>query len=209
MGGFSVKYKTLLMVLCLCVGLALGSTGFCADVQGSVLTAEGALVGGMHILVEPPKTGAVDPNFRFVSFASPPAPSAFEAVSKSNGTYAIAGLTPGTYTIKLDPGATGFKSGEQIAAVGQEGLMVNWVVSKNLAAQAFTTTFAQPSSGRRLVGGYAATSAPGHFSGLTAFGEALAIQIGGTAVIAGGVTGGLCAAGGLGCGGGGAQSPSM
>ena len=205
-----MKYKTLLMVLCLCVGLALGSTGFCADVQGSVLTAEGALVGGMRILVEPQNTGAADSNFRLVSFASPPAPSAFEAVSKSNGTYAVAGLKPGTYTIKLDPGATGFKPGEQIAAVGQEGLMVNWVVSKNLAAQAFvTTTLAQPSTGRRLVGGYAATSAPGHFSGLTAFGEALAIQIGGTAVIAGGVTGGVCAAGGLGCGGGGAQSPSM
>jgi len=198
-----VKYKILLTMLCLSGGLALGSTGFCADVQGSIKTADGALVGGMRILVQPQKTAAVDPNFRLVSFGSPAAPSAIEAVSKSDGTYAVGGLTPGTYVIKLEPGATGFKPGEQIAAVGKEGLMVNWVVSKNLPALAFSsrgvsTTLAQ-------VAGTTPTP-PSLIPGLTPEQSGLVVAFGATAIIVGGTIGGICAAGGLGCGG--AASPS-
>jgi len=43
-------------------------------------------------------------------------------------------LPPGNYVMKLVPGGTGFQAGEGVAALGQDGLTVNWVVSKTAAA---------------------------------------------------------------------------
>jgi hypothetical protein len=196
-----VKYRILFTALCLSSGLALGSTGFCADVQGSIKTAQGALVSGMHILVEPQKkTGATDPYFRLVAFGSPAAPTSMEAVSKSNGTYAIGGLAPGTYVMKLEPGATGFKPGEAIGAVGKDGLTVNWVVSKDAPALAFaskgviTTAQSAGPPDPPPPGG-----TPSLIPGLTPEQSGLVVGFGAAAIIVGGTIGGICAAGGLGC----------
>jgi hypothetical protein len=189
-----MRHRTLFILSWLAGGLALASMGWCADLQGSIKTAQGQSVNGMRIVVERPKAGAADPYFLPVSYNSPAPPAATETVSKIDGTYAIDGLKPGTYVMRLEPGATGFKPGEAVAAVGKDGLTVNWVVSKKATALAFamrgvTSTIAQVGSPDPVT--------PSLIPGLTPVGSGLAIGAGALAAVLGGTIGGIAAGGGF------------
>lgn len=53
-----------------------------------------------------------------------------EAVTDSRGQYAVRNLAPDRYQITLDPLNSPFKGQTVVAAVGTEGLTVNWMVSQ-------------------------------------------------------------------------------
>jgi len=172
----------------------LESVGSCAEVRGQIRAADGAAVSGVSILIEPQKKTAIDPNFRLVAFGAASASSGLRAISKSDGSYALSGLKPGNYVMKLEPAASGFKAGEAVAAVGKDGLTVNWIVSKKAPALAFasrgvTSTLAQ------IAG--PGTVTPSLIPGLSAVQSGLVVGAGASAVILGGTIGGIAAAGGF------------
>lgn len=73
-----------------------------------------------------------------------------ETVSNPDGTYRIENLSPGTYTIHLDPLKSGFAAGVAMTKVGKEGLTIDWVVSANapgLAVGAPLSRLPSPDSG--------------------------------------------------------------
>lgn len=111
--------------------LVLVSPGFCVTIRGTVRTADGKLVSGVKITTAPFQT-AGSPNLTAAE-----ANKSVEAAA--DGSYTIMNLSPGNYVMKLVPGGTGFQAGEGVAALGQDGLTVNWVVSKTAVALGFAT----------------------------------------------------------------------
>lgn len=109
--------------------------------------------------------------------------SAGMALTDSRGKYRIGGLSPANYTCLLDPLASGFKGGDAVAALGHKGLTINWKVSADAPALAL----ASEGTDEELAGD------PFGFSA----GEFAALVVAGTGLIAGGVLGGIAAAGGF------------
>ena len=111
--------------------LVLVRPGFCATIRGRVGTADGKPVSGVKIAVAP---------FQASGSSHLAAAETNQSVEvAANGSYTIMNLPPATYVMKLVPGGTGLQAGEGVAALGQDGLTVNWVVSKTAAALAFAT----------------------------------------------------------------------
>jgi len=68
------------------------------------------------------------------------------AITTDKGEYALPGLVPGQYNLTANPVTTGFKRQTVVAAVGAEGLAVNWAVSTAAPAVAAATPGARPST---------------------------------------------------------------
>jgi membrane-associated protease RseP (regulator of RpoE activity) len=139
---------------------------FCADVVGKVADAQGRPVAKVKIVVESSEKKILS-----------------EAHSDADGRYQVTGLKPGTYNYILDPGGSGFKSGDAVSNLGPKGLTIDWHLSATNAAVAL----ASDGAGTMLAGdpfGFTATE----FTG---------IVLGSGALIGGGVAGGLAASGQL------------
>ena len=151
--------------------LARGNA-LCAEVAGTVVDRQGNDVGSITIIAADPTTGKI----------------MGEAVTNASGKYQIAGLGPGTYDFSLDPGTTRFMGGKAVSYVSEDGLTIDWKVSKGAAAIALAT--------------------PG-IGGLAGANTALAV-FGAGIVLLGGIFGGLAAAGAFsGAGVGQIASPSL
>lgn len=152
-----------------CLGsVLLAAPAFCADVTGKVLNIQKQPVSGVMIKAIDSK-GVI----------------AGKVLSNDKGEYRLSGLSAGTYTYHLDPLKTGYKSGSAVAALSDDGLTVDWSVSRSDEA------FAVASSGTG--GGFWAADPFGMsmagFTGTVA---------GGLGVAAIGTTVGLSSAGAMG-----------
>lgn len=105
------------------------------------------------------------------------------ALSDAKGHYAISGLSPNTYNYTLDPLGTRFKGGTVVSQLDSNGLTVDWKVSQGNNALALATEGSK-------------TALAGDPFGLS-MGEFASVVMLGTAVVAGGVVGGVGAAGGF------------
>ena len=68
------------------------------------------------------------------------------AITTDTGEYDLPGLTPGQYNLTANPLTTGFKRQTVVAALGAEGLAVNWAVSTAAPAVAAATPGTRPST---------------------------------------------------------------
>jgi hypothetical protein len=103
------------------------------------------------------------------------------AFSNANGRYQLTGLAPGVYTYTLDPVASGLKGGDAVSYLGSNGLTIDWHLSPTNPAIAT----ASEGAGAMLAGD------PYGFTDM----EYTGIVLGGSALIGGGVAGGLAASG--------------
>ena len=142
---------------------------FCADVVGLVADTHGRPIANARILVKTLANNALS-----------------EAHSNTNGQYQLTGLAPGTYKYVLDLVASGFVGGDAVSYLGAKGLTINWHLSRNSPAIAL----ARESTGTMLAGDPPAADPP-----VFTDEEFLGLLVGSGALIIGGVTGGLAAAG--------------
>jgi len=203
------------LVLAIAISFASASPAFCAQIVGVVKTDAGQPVQGIKINAIDAASGKLAAN----------------TLTGPDGGYAISGLAKGKYIFKLDPLATGFQPGDGVAYLGDDGLTVDWSVSPSAVAlddatagtgdaNASCTGPGTPlacctSSGTGTCGGGVAgggAGAAGAGTGAAAGGtlggiggSTLAIAGVTTAVVAGGVVGGVAAAGGFS---GGSSSPA-
>lgn len=138
------------------LAMAAASVALCADVTGTVSDSNGTPVAKIQIRAQD-NSGK----------------SAGSAITDSHGRYLITGLSPGPYTYLLDPGASGFKAGDAVAALGEKGLTINWKVSPDARALALASEGADD-------------ALAGDPFGLTAS-QFAALVVAGTRVIAGGI----------------------
>jgi hypothetical protein len=155
--------STLTMGLLLLIGT---SSAICADVSGVVTDSQGRGVGGIGI-------AARDSAGKIVS----------QAVTDSNGHYAISGLSPDAYDYVLKPLATGFKGGDAVSYLDSKGLTINWKVSDATDAIAMAAQ-----DGPQQIAGDPFGMSMGEFASVIGLG---------TAGVAAGVVGGYGAAGGF------------
>jgi len=109
------------------------------------------------------------------------------------GRYCLRNITPGTYTINLDPESSGVQAGSGVAQLELEGLTVDWGAAKDRPAVASAT---------RGVASKAAVTCGGAWwaqNGTTATAAAFSVT-------GGGVVGALCGSGVI-CGGSSNDSP--
>jgi len=92
--------------------LAPVSSVLCAETVGTVRDANGNPIPGARIFVRD-STGSV----------------VGQTATDSRGWYPIKGLNLGTYTYVVDPGK-GFQGGNGVAALGSQGLRVEWTVAQ-------------------------------------------------------------------------------
>jgi len=110
-----------------------------------------------------------------------------EALTDAEGNYHLKNLSIGQYQLTLDPLKSAFQGETVVAALGPQGLTVDWIVSKSAKAIA-AATLGIASSGPVAFGDTLAMAAPG-----TAPAELGALSETTKAIIAG-----VIAAGGLG-----------
>ena len=104
-----------------------------------------------------------------------------ETQSNTNGRYQVTGLAPGVYTYTLDPVASGLRGGDAVSNLGSKGLTIDWHLSATNPAIAL----ASDATGTTMAGDpYGFTDS-----------EYTGIVVGGSALIGGGVVGGLAASG--------------
>ena len=83
-----------------------------------------------------------------------------EAVTDAEGNYNLKNLSVGQYQLSLDPMKAPFQGETVVAALGPQGLTVDWIVSKNAKAIA-TATLGIASSGPFAFADTLAMAAPG------------------------------------------------
>ena len=105
--------KLLFSGLVLSLSLVIGpSSGFCADIIGTVMDLQGHPVSDVKIVVQ---------NTAGKLFG--------QAITDPKGHYTIVGLSPNTYGYILNPLTTGLKGGSAVSYLGTDGLTINWKVS--------------------------------------------------------------------------------
>ena len=102
----------------LAIGLA-SSFAIAADIVGTVTDASGQAVSGSKISVAD-QSGQI----------------AGDAITDRQGRYAITGLQPGEYDIKLDPATANLKGDTAVSYLDNRGLTVNWAVGPSREALA-------------------------------------------------------------------------
>ena len=83
-----------------------------------------------------------------------------EAVTDAEGNYDLKNLSIGQYQLTLDPLKSAFQGETVVAALGSQGLTVDWIVSKSAKAIA-SATLGIASSGPVAFGDTLAMAAPG------------------------------------------------
>src|SRR6266481_3527808 len=94
-------------------------SAYCSNILGVVNDSQGNSVNGCNVNVTD-STGKV----------------IRDAKTDLYGRYCIPAVDPGTYTMMLDPGATGMQSGNGVVNVQVEGLTVDWKAAANKSAVA-------------------------------------------------------------------------
>lgn len=151
------------------VMLTLGTQRvFCADLAGSIVDTQGHTVSGAKLLVKNLTNSTLS-----------------EVHSNGNGRYQVTGLPPGNYQYILFP-VSRFKGGDAVSYLSDKGLTIDWHVTDTAPAIAFASI--------GLAGGNTASAAADDPYGFSSE-EYAAILVGSVGVVAGGVVGGLAAAG--------------
>jgi len=83
-----------------------------------------------------------------------------EALTDADGNYQLKNLSIGQYQLTLDPVKSAFQGETVVAALGSQGLTVDWIVSKSARAIA-SATLGIASSGPVAFGDTLAMAAPG------------------------------------------------
>ena len=83
-----------------------------------------------------------------------------EAVTDAEGNYHLKNLSIGQYQLTLDPLKSAFQGETVVAALGSQGLTVDWIVSKSAKAIA-SATLGIASAGHVAFGDTLAMAAPG------------------------------------------------
>jgi hypothetical protein len=155
--------------------LTTASAALCADIVGRVSDLSGSAVQGVQIVVK-------DRSGKILG----------KVATDNHGDYQITGLTPGAEEYALDPPGTYFKGGTAVAYLSDKGLTINWKLSTSHLAAALATE----GTGNAAVAGDPFGLSAAAFT---------AVVAGGVTAVAGGVIGGMAAAGGFS----GPGSPSM
>jgi len=174
------------------LSVAVVSRTWAAAIVGSVIDRLGNPVMGVQISVRDMQNHVVG-----------------QDVTGPNGKYTIDGLLPGQYQVSLKPLATGYIPQTVVAHLGSQKLTVKWTVSRNAPALATATSGTRLAAGTlKALGAQAAAGTAGPL-GMSTGTFALSFA-GASAVLTGGIVGGIAAAGGLGGGGGSKPaSPSL
>lgn len=107
--------------------LLASPAAFAANVSGGIVAAAGKPVAGIKVIAQSRTDTTI-----------------LTAMSGAKGDYRIEGLHGGSYQFSLDPGSTGFKKGQPVAAfVSENGLKLNWVVSPSADPIAYAQPAAQ------------------------------------------------------------------
>jgi len=110
---------------------SVASFAVAADIVGTVVDASGQAVNGS-------KVSAADQSGQIAG----------NAITDLQGRYAISGLRPGQYDIKLDPAAANLKGDTAVSYVDAKGLTVDWAVGPS--RQAIAT--ARPGTRQSTIG---------------------------------------------------------
>jgi Carboxypeptidase regulatory-like domain len=112
-----MKKSMLAFVAACSVAVSVSSFAIAADIVGIVMDASGQAVNGSKISVAD-ESGRIAGN----------------AVTDQRGRYAIEGLRPGQYDIKLEPASANLKGDTAVGYLDNKGLTVNWAVDPSRAA---------------------------------------------------------------------------
>lgn len=124
--------KTMLVLAAGCsLMMSVGKVVLAADIVGTVVDASGSAVVGSKVSV-------ADQSGRIAG----------DAITDQQGRYAIQGLRPGQYDIKLDPASADLKGSTAVSYVNDEGTTVDW--STGPSREAIAT--ARPGTQQATVG---------------------------------------------------------
>jgi carboxypeptidase family protein len=112
-----MKKSMLAFVAACSVAVSVSSFAIAADIVGIVMDASGQAVNGSKISVAD-ESGRIAGN----------------AVTDQQGRYAIGGLRPGQYDIKLDPATANLKGDTAVSYLDAKGLTVDWAVGPSRQA---------------------------------------------------------------------------
>lgn len=127
--------RRLVLLAVIVLSFVVASPALCATIVGVVNDTDGKPVNQVKI-------SALDQSGKQVG----------ESTSDAQGRYCIGPLDPGQYTLRLDPGPTGFMAGNGVASLGEEGLTVDWATSTQAPALA-TSNLGVASSATATCGG--------------------------------------------------------
>jgi F0F1-type ATP synthase membrane subunit c/vacuolar-type H+-ATPase subunit K len=111
---------------CMMPAMAMGDAGTTA-LMGVVRNSQNQPVSGVKILAKVSSGQIVS-----------------EGTTDNLGRYQVQNLPAGRYQFTLDPANSSYKGQTVVSAVGDEGLVVNWLVSQSAPALAMATPGATP-----------------------------------------------------------------
>jgi hypothetical protein len=125
-------YRVLAVALsCMMPAMAMGDAGTTA-LMGLVRNNQNQPVSGVKILAKVSSGQIVS-----------------EGTTDSLGRYTVQNLPIGRYQLTLDPVNSPYKGQTVVSAVGNEGLVVNWLVSQTAPALAMATPSSTPTPPQR------------------------------------------------------------